>query len=96
MQKKLFNLKGIIFYNEDKSLLQIIQNCHSSLQDHKGIKIIMLKMCFPVLFFTDCEFESSYDIAYVLEIKAHGSLMAFSSEEYFDNYHRQRNKTQRI
>ena len=95
MQKNVFNLKGIIFYNEDKSLLQIIQNCHSSLQDHKGIKIIMLKMCFPVLFFS-LIVNLNLVIAYVLEIKEHGSLLAFSSEEYFDNYHRQRNKTQRI
>ena len=88
--------KASFFINADQSLLQKIQNCHSSLQDQKGIKIILLKMCFPALFCTDCAFESSSNVAYLLQIKEHGSLMAFSSEEYLNNYHRQRNKTQRI
>ena len=88
--------KASFFINADQSLLQIIQNCHSSLQDQKGIKIIILKMYFPALFSTDCDFESSSNVAYLLQIKEHTSLMAFSSEEYFNNYHGQRNKTRGI
>ena len=51
---------------------------------------------FPALFCTDCAFESSSNVGYLLQIKEHGSLMAFSSEECFNYYHGQRNKTQEI